>query len=245
MAPDIQAVFLDTGNTMRLVVKNSVYQNQARGRLVELLGIPTVPPAFFEKLEERYAAYKNWAKETLIQVSETELWTKWLLPDYPAEKIAPLAGRLTIFWLEQLGRRTLRPDVKPTIVELYSRGYLLGIIANSISETEIPVWLQANDLAQYFQVVLLSSVFGRLKPDPSVFVEAARLAGLDPARCAYLGDNPTRDIRGARQAGFGRVIILLEPATLKKDPPQGTERPDGIISEFNGLLSFFPSRAAG
>jgi putative hydrolase of the HAD superfamily len=135
-----------------------------------------------------------------------------------------------------------RPDVKPTLVELHKRGYILGVLANTISETEIPAWLEADGLAPYFEAVVLSVLLGCRKPDPEIYLEAARRAGVEPSHCAYVGDNPSRDILGARLAGFGMAIILLEPTTLQKEPPSGRDKPDHIIRECGDLLNIFPPR---
>ncbi len=89
---------------------------------------------------------------------------------------------------------------------------------------------------------MLSSKFGRRKPDPYIFIEAAQQIGIEPAKCAYVGDNPSRDIEGARRAGFGMVVILLESATLSKEPPKGSQRPDALIRECKDLLNIFPPR---
>jgi putative hydrolase of the HAD superfamily len=242
MRQKIEAVFLDTGNTLRVVTKDAVFQNHAQKKLVDLLGVDEIPAVFCKRLNARYEAYKKWTKETLVQPSELELWTRWILPDYPPSKIAPLVSQLTRLWLDQGGHRVPRSDVRQTIVELDRRGYILGIIANSISPTEIPEWLEKDGISEYFKCVLLSANFGRRKPDPSVFIEAARIAGVEPAHCAYVGDNPSRDIEGTRRAGFGMTIILLENATLTKEPPKGRERPDAIVRECKDLLSIFPPR---
>lgn len=242
MKHKIEAIFLDTGNTMRIVVKDAAFQYRARQQLAKLCGVQESPDAFCDKVGERYEAYKKWARETHIQVPETEMWLRWMLPDYPVEKTQPLAGQLTRLWIDQGGRRVPRPDVQQTIKELNARGYSLGIIANSISETEIPDWLERDGLAQYFSAVILSSKLGYRKPKPEIYLEAARQIGVEPARCAYVGDNPTRDILGAREVGFGMVIILLEAATLQKEPPKGKFKPDGIIRECMDLLNFFPPR---
>lgn len=242
MGKKIEAVFIDTGNTLRVVEKDVVFQNHAQQKLVELLGVNEVPSRFCKRLEERYEAYKKWTKETLIEPSEVELWTRWMLPETPAEKISPLASQLTRLWIDQRGRRVARPDAKQTIIELDKRGYTLGIIANTLSPTEIPEWLEKEGFAPYFKSVLLSAIFGRRKPDPYIFIEAARIAGVDPSKCAYVGDNPSRDIAGTRQAGFGMVVILLENATLMKEPPKGSERPDAIVRECKDLLTIFPPR---
>ena len=238
----IDAIFLDHGNTMRIVVKDETFQNNAREQLVKLVEAPEAPDNFCKQLEERYNAYKKRAKETLLQDSAVEIWTRWMLPDYPAKKIAPLANQLTCLWRDHTGRRVLRPGAMQTIIELHRRGYTLGIIANSISETEIPDWLEADGLAQYFKSVVLSSKFGRRKPDPYIYLEAAYLAGVKPEYCAYVGDNLNRDVAGAQLAGFGVTIILLEPDTLAKEAEKSDVKPDIVIQNFDELLKIFQPR---
>ena len=43
-----------------------------------------------------------------------------------------------------------------------------------------------------------------------------------------------------RNAGFGMIIILMNPAEVEKDPPTGENKPDIIIHEFKQLLDIFP-----
>jgi len=242
MNHDIEAIFLDHGNTLRVVVQDEQFQAQARQQLATLVGALESPEAFCERLEERYKVCKKRAKETMIEASEEELWTRWMLPEWPPEKIAPLAGKLTRLWRDRDGRRVARPDVKQVVIELSKRGYCLGIIANTITETEIPDWLEEAGLSQYFETVILSSILGRRKPGPEIYLEAARRVGVDPARSVYVGDNPSRDILGTRRAGFGMAIILMEPDTLEKEPATGEDQPDKVIHEFSELLDIFPAR---
>ena len=239
MNRNIEAIFLDVGNTMRKLVKSEPQQAYARQQLAALVGTQESPEAFCEMLAGRYKTYREWALANMAEAPEKELWTRFMLPDYPAEKIAPLANKLTLQWRAQNGRREARPDVKPTLVELHKRRYILGVLANTISETEIPAWLEADGLAPYFEAVVLSVLLGCRKPDPEIYLEAARRAGVEPSHCAYVGDNPSRDILGARLAGFGMAIILLEPTTLQKEPPSGRDKPDHIIRECGDLLNIF------
>jgi putative hydrolase of the HAD superfamily len=241
MNQDIQAIFIDVGDTMRILVKDEPYQAQAQRQLAALAGTTESPEKFYARLNERYDEYRKWAFETMIEASEKELWTRWMLPDLPSEKIAPVARELATQFRQSKGRRVVPPDVKPTIVELYKRGYVLGIISNLITEQEIPDWLDADGLTPYFKSVLLSSVFGRRKPAPEIYQEAVRRAGVQAAQSAYVGDNPKRDVVGTRQAGFGMVIILTEPEKLAKEPPTGETVPDVIIHKFSELLDIFPA----
>lgn len=242
MNHDIEAIFIDVGNTLRILVKDEPYQAQARQQLAMLVGTQESPETFCARLDERYKIYRKWAFETLIEASEKELWTRWLLPDFPADKIASLAGELTYQYRQSMGRRVLQRDAKHVVVELSKRGYRMGIISNVITEREIPDWLEADGLTKYFKAVVLSSVFGHRKPDPEIYWEAARRAGVAPARSVYVGDNPSRDVLGTRRAGFGMVIIMMEPAELEKEPPTGENKPDLIIHQFSELLDIFPAR---
>jgi HAD superfamily hydrolase (TIGR01662 family) len=239
---ELEAIFIDVGNTMRIVVKDDQFQAQAMQQLVTLVGADESPAAFCERLEERYLVYRKWAKKNLTEACERDLWTQWMLPDFPPARIAPLSGKLTRLWRDRDGRRVARPDVKEVVLELNRRGYRLGIIANTITETEIPDWLEEDGLSGYFQAVVLSSKTGLRKPGPEIYLEAARRIGVEPARAVYVGDNPSRDILGAQLAGFGLAIILLEPATLAKEPPREDHKPDEVIHSLSELLDLFPPR---
>jgi putative hydrolase of the HAD superfamily len=242
MHPEIEAIFLDVGNTLRIVVEDAAFQAQARQELATLIGATEPIPALFERLDGKWKAYRKWSFENLTEASERELWTRFLLPDLPADKIAPLTGKLTRLWRDKDGRRVPRHDVKSTVIELSKRGYVLGIIANTITETEIPDWLEADKLTGYFKAVVLSSKVRYRKPGPEIYWEAARRIGIAPAHCAYVGDNPIRDVEGTQKAGFAMTIILPEPGKSEKDLPTSESKPDRFIQEFGDLLNVFPPR---
>lgn len=242
MKQDIEAIFLDVGNTLRIVLEEPEFSKNAKRELMRLVGAKETEEVFFAKVEERWKKYRKTSKSTLVEASEYDLWTKHLLPDYPAELIGPQHGKLTRLWRDRDGRRVPRYDAKETIIELHRRGYLLGIIANTITETEIPDWMESDGVKQYFKTVILSSKVGIRKPNPEIYWLAAREIGVEPARCAYLGDNPVRDVEGTRAAGFGMMILFDEPATTAKEPPTCDHKPDFIIWETRELLDIFPQR---
>jgi putative hydrolase of the HAD superfamily len=239
---DIEAIFLDVGNTLRIVIPDEAFIAQSKQQLVELTGAKMSPEALHELLTERYKVLRKRAKEELIEASEKEMWTKWMLPDFPTDKIAPLSSKLTRLWRDCDGRRVPRPDVKMVVIELSKRGYLLGLIANTITETEIPDWMESDGISSYFKTVILSSKVGIRKPNPEIYWEAARRIGIEPAHCVYVGDNPVRDFEGTRAAGYGMFILFYEPATQAKEPPTGEIKPDYVIHECSDLLDIFPQR---
>jgi putative hydrolase of the HAD superfamily len=239
---DIKAIFLDVGNTLRIVIPDEEFIVQSKQQLVELTGSKLPPAEFHQLLTERYKVLRKRAKEKLIEATEKEMWTQWMLPDFPTEKIAPLSSKLTRLWRDCDGRRVARPDVREVVVELCQRGYLLGMIANTITETEIPDWLEADGLTRYFKTVVLSSKLGIRKPNPEIYWEAARRIGVEPDHCVYVGDNPLRDEEGTRAAGYGMFILFYEPATQAKEPSDVDIKPDYTIHEMKDLLDIFPAR---
>ena len=116
--------------------------------------------------------------------------------------------------------------------------------AYSVTETEIPDWMAADGVAQCFKTTILSSKVRQRKPDPDIYHLACRCIGTPEANCAYVGDNPVRDVEGTQAAGFGMMIRIDEPDTLNKEKATGKEfTPDHVITSLSELLDIFPERA--
>lgn len=240
----IDTIFFDIGNTLRVVVKDNAFSQAAEAELMRLVATTEEHDAFFAKLQRNWEIYRKSAKGGALEASEMELWSQHLLPDYPAEHICAVAGRLTRLWRDHDGRRVARHDVKATLEELSRRGYTMGIIANTITETEIPDWMIEDGVAHYFKTVILSSKVRVRKPDPYIYTLAAQAIGKGPETCAYIGDNPIRDIEGAKAAGYSMVIRIDEPETIKNEPQELKNRADHTILEIGELLKIFPPLGA-
>lgn len=240
MNKDIEAIFLDLGDTVRILVKDEAHQAKAKAKLVELAGTQESPDAFYSKLERRYSIYRDWAFEMMIEASEVELWSRFMLADFPQDRIIPLASEFAIQFRQSKGLRVMVKDGKEVIYELERRGYVLGIISNLITVNEVPEWLEAEGLTKVFKSVMLSSVYGKRKPHPDIYLEAARRAGVAPAKCVYVGDNFDRDVEGTYAAGFGGVVIMTSPEKQAKAQLTPLNTPDVVIHEFKQLLDIFP-----
>lgn len=243
MTPDIQTIFFDVGNTLRIVLKEQDFIDRAEAGLMELIQTKESHDELFAKLEERWKKYRKMSKETLLDASEGELWTQYMLPEYEPNMVFANAARLTRLWRDHDGRRVARPDAVATIKELCARGYTLGIIANTVTETEIPDWMAADGVAQCFKTTILSSKVRLRKPNPEIYHLACRCIGTPEANCAYVGDNPVRDVEGTQAAGFGMMIRIDEPDTLNNEHATGKEfTPDHVITQLSELLDIFPAR---
>ena len=242
MNRNIDTIFFDVGATLRFVIEDAEFSAAADAELMRLVGAEEPHDVFFGKLNENWKAYRKMAKTELIDVSEMELWLYYLLPDYPAERIAPNAARLTRLWRDHDGRREPHDDVVSTLHELKKRGYKLGIIANTITETEIPDWMCRDNVADCFQTVILSSKVRLRKPDPAIYLLASRCIGSKPEDCAYVGDNPVRDVEGAVNAGYGSMILYEDAGTADREGKMPTVQPNYRIKCIGELLDLFPPR---
>ena len=76
MTANIQTIFFDVGNTLRIVLPDQEFIDRAEAGLMELIGTTESYDALFAKLEERWKAYRKQSKTTLLDASEGELWRK-------------------------------------------------------------------------------------------------------------------------------------------------------------------------
>lgn len=231
----IKGVFFDLGGTLRIAEEVPEHQNRAAARMAELAGWEDAG-AFLELVEARYAPYRDWALTENKEAGDFDLWNKWLLPDYPEEKLREICHELTYQYRQVKGLRHVVEGGVEVIQALRARGYKLGIISNLIGEYEIYDWLKADGLDKYFDSVVLSSVCHIRKPDPEMYRMGCRELGLEPEECASVADNLNRDITGAKAAGIGANILFISPAKLAKKTITPENQPDYIVHKFLDIL---------
>jgi HAD superfamily hydrolase (TIGR01509 family) len=61
----------------------------------------------------------------------------------------------------------------------------------------------------FFDGYVLSYELKLLKPDPAIYLAAARLAGTDPAECVFI-DDMEENVKGAVDAGLNGVLYRPE-----------------------------------
>jgi putative hydrolase of the HAD superfamily len=238
----IEAILFDMNGTLQMREPHEPTQRAAIIRMLELLGKEDASVAYWDELARHQKLYSDWAQENLLQLSEEEIWTRWILPDVPHEQVDPVAAELILAWNERKGRVVPIPGAEATLVELRRRGYRLGVISNTMSTLDIPRSLETFGWQDYFDVVVLSSALKIRKPAPEPFLEAARRMNLPTERCAYLGNRISKDMVGCKRAGFAIGIILESPGGPRADGQDQTIKPDAVIHDLVELLSIFPAR---
>jgi putative hydrolase of the HAD superfamily len=106
------------------------------------------------------------------------------------------------------------PDVEPAVRLARSRGVGVGVLSNF--SYMLPIILDDLELMHLFDVVAFSADLGVEKPDPAIFLEAIRKAGVEPERAAHIGDNYEEDVQGARSANV-KVVLLDRSGEAHRD----------------------------
>jgi len=236
----INTIFIDLGDTFRVIRKDPAYQREARSVITRCLGVEDDPDEFYERvIEPRYNKYREWALTYYCEAPVEVLWTRWLAYDYPPELVKAHAAEMTWAYRKTKGERVVTDGGIETVKELHKRGYTLAIVSDLVGTQEVDDWLDRDHLRPYFKSVQQSSVCLIRKPHPAIYYYALAETGADPARTCYVGDNLNRDIVGAKAAGLGMTVGVQYP---DKKPQEVTpeNRPDYFIEHFAELLDIFP-----
>ncbi len=230
----IKAVFFDIGGT--LVEKNQKpKRDMALVRQMSiLLGNGYDIDRLILQIDAGEKEYKRWRNQTLIELPIEERWSRFFLKGLPQELVREHAMKLQELWSTSRGIKWAKPSTEMVLKKLTSRGYTLATISHTS-----PKHLVSAGLGDLFCTMIHAPEFGYRKPHPSLFLEAARRCGFSAAECAYVGDRPSRDVIGPREAGMGMVIIMRHFG-VQDDPGNCPMKPDAWIDELSDLLDVFP-----
>ena len=158
--------------------------------------------------------YRENARKGLSQRTETEtreMWARYQAVVLTEAGIAPepalVAGLLADMQRVSF-ERVLFADVVPAFDDLSGRGLILGLVSNV--DKDIKPLLENLGIGRYLGVVLTSKDAGATKPEPRIFHEAVKRAGVSAADSLYIGDQYEIDVLGARGAGLKALLLDRE-----------------------------------
>ena len=96
----------------------------------------------------------------------------------------------------------------------------IGIVTNGPTEVQ-HAKLELLGIDRLVDFVLVSEEFGVAKPEPAIFCEALRLAGVQPEEAIFVGDSVEFDMAGAQAAGIPTIWLNRQklPWTALGPPP--------------------------
>lgn len=242
----IRAVFFDIGGTVHTQRKSDKADLRYLEMLWEFLTLHNIPTAktpeeLMESVDVGAKRYKHYQEESLRELPPDQIWSEYMLSDYPAAAKKLKGHGEELCWMFDRYRKdiTVRPGLAETLQELRKRGYRLGIISNIMSITFVPKILSEYGVRDLFESIILSSACGVRKPDKKIFDLALQTMGIDRDEAAYVGDTVSRDVIGTRNAGWKLMIQIDNPLVYHKDEKYQdfNMKPDIKISELPELLT--------
>lgn len=220
----IRGVLFDLGGTLHTASSPEGRDVWFARRLLERLAdygiaVDAEPETLARKLHENGEAYKHSSEEDLRELPAAEIWSGWYLRDWKIgrEKLEPIAEELSFLYDYERVKVMRRPCIKETLDALREQGMKLGLISNIISLSVAPHFLEEYGVRDYMDCIVLSSATGIRKPSPEIFRIAEQKLNLKPEELAYVGDTLSRDVRGARNAGWRLMIQIRNPGAVKRD----------------------------
>lgn len=134
---------------------------------------------------------------------------------------AALPRFLALYVATGMVRTHAFPGVEPLLAGLEARGLPWGVVSNKAGDL-VALLLARLGYAQRAAAVVAGDTLPQRKPDPAPVLRACALAGVEPARCVFVGDDP-RDIQAGRSAGLFTVAAAwgylggVDPWTWQPD----------------------------
>lgn len=136
--------------------------------------------------------------------------------------------------LEAIEQQDLRPGVLDVFGQIKAAGLRLAL-ASSSDRAWITRWLTQHGLLDVFETLATRDDVARVKPDPELYLLAARNLNLKPEQCLAVEDS-LNGAAAAVAAGMQVVVVPNEITESQPFPPEWPRLDDGYTQGLAGLL---------
>ncbi len=146
----------------------------------------------------------------------------------PVEQLIEQNKTESIHYFSELDEIPVMPGLIDLLEKLSSKNFPMAVASSSYPEI-IKIILEKTGLRKYFQVVVSSQEAGKSKPEPDVFLLAARKLGVLPKDCMVVEDS-ANGIKAAQAAGMSCVAYQGSGAN-----PQSQKEADAVVKSYGQL----------
>ncbi|MCL4430426.1 MAG: HAD family hydrolase [Chloroflexi bacterium] len=221
-------------DTLMLIEKNHEFYSPSLMRMYRYLNKNGVD-APFDKFNAAYIEARDrlYAKADLnfeephfnVRVSEA---LKSL--GYNCNVSSPLVAAATGEFCEEFMKYVhIDQNAKAMLNMLYGK-YKLGIISNFAIPECVQKLLRGSNLAELFDVVVVSAAVNKRKPSPEIFQSTLRALGVSASETVFVGDTIDADIEGPKAVGMKAIYI-----ERREQKASGKFCPDQTIKSLSEL----------
>jgi beta-phosphoglucomutase len=145
-----------------------------------------------------------------------------------AEELTEQNKSESIRYFTELKEIPVMPGLVDLLEKLTQKNFPIAVASSSFPEI-IQLMLEKTGLLKYFQVVVSSQEAGKSKPEPDVFLLAAKKLGIKPEDCLVIEDS-ANGIKAAHSAQM-RCIAFQGPGAN----PQSQKGADAVVKSFEQL----------
>ncbi len=139
-----------------------------------------------------------------------------------------LSGLRMEYLMRNSGRVKLYPEVEAVLEKLRGGGYRIAV-ATSLPLKAVKAMVEEVGADEAFDAIVGGDEVEKGKPEPDIFLEAARRIGLEPGEAAVVGDRDY-DMLPARRMGSFSILVVRDEVFCP------VEKPDAIVTSLKGIL---------
>ncbi len=222
----IKAVLFDMFDTLMLIEKNHEFYSPSLMRMYKFLNNNGIEVPF-DKFNVAYVEARDclYAKADLnfeephfnVRVSEA---LKSL--GYNHKDSSPLVAAATGEFCEEFMKYVRIDENAKAMLKSIHGKYKLGVISNFAIPECVLKLLEASNLDELFDVVVVSGAVNKRKPSPEIFTSTLKMLDVSAAETVFVGDTIDADIEGPKAVGMKTIYIerRVQKASEKFCPDQ-------------------------
>lgn len=230
-----KAVLFDMFDTLMMIEKDHAFYSPALRRAYDFLvqnGVnvefPVFEKAYVEARDELYAEADAKLEEPHFNIRIANALRDLGFKHGVSSEV--VVGATNAFCEGFMDYVRIDEHAKAVLKKLHRR-FKLGIVSNFAIPECVVKLLEKEDLAGFFDVVIVSGAVNKRKPSPEIFRKALGALGVSAEETVFVGDTVDADVEGAKKAGMKTVYIerRLQEDAEKACPTQKIKSLDELL----------------
>lgn len=140
---------------------------------------------------------------------------------------------------EEIYRTIYAPEIAPVkglkeLLELLRKAGIRCAVGSSGCRQNVEFVLSSCKIEEYFEVKISGDMVSRCKPEPEIYLTAAKALGVKPEECIIFED-ARAGFEAARRAGAGSIVAIA--TTLPSEVILEEQLADVVVEDFSEITS--------